>query len=126
MGRDVSTSQAWVAGVEGCTSHCERVGWEQGGHTKALWAQEGHRRPSEVPRAIPHQNGQNSRQILKSAPTHTRTYVHTHTHAHTHSTGGLYLQAPTLWGREGWCLGSSAGRTPPLSADRERAGAWPD
>lgn len=96
MGRDVSTSQAWVAGVEGCTSHCERVGWEQGGHTKALWAQEGHRRPSEVPRAIPHQNGQNSRQILKSAPTHTRTYVHTHTRAHTQYWGLVFTGTNSL------------------------------
>lgn len=73
--------------------------------TKALWVQEAHLRPSEIPSVTPpHQKGQRSLEATsRPPPTHTptpgptRAHTHTHTCAHTLSWGLVFTRPKSAW-----------------------------
>jgi len=101
--------------------------------TKALWAQEAHLQPSEVPRVIPpHQNEQRSLRDTSNPPqthtppTPTHTHTHTYTHTHTHALSwGLVFTRPNSQ-EEGKGGAQAAALRGSLQIEEQHAGAQPD
>lgn len=104
--------------------------WKGGGGsrmatTKALWAQEAHLQPSEVPRVVPPR--QNEQRSLKDIPHLPQTHTPAPTHTHTHTLSWAVFTGPnsreegkgSAWATVlGWML--------QLDAEEESIGAQPE